>query len=61
MIVLKLLATVITLILVLLPVHLITEQQYGWLDKALYALVGTMLGIIGGVALYGTYVIWTQF
>jgi hypothetical protein len=61
MIVLKLLLTIMALIIVLLPIHLATGERFKWLDIVLMGLVASLLGLVGGLAIFGTYVIWTRF
>ena len=61
MLVLKLLLTITALIIVLLPIHLATGERFRWLDRILMSLVYFLLGLVGSLAVLGTYVIWTRF
>lgn len=61
MLVLKLLLTITALIIVLLPIHLATGERFRWLDRVLMSLVYFLLGLVGSLAVLGTYVIWTRF
>lgn len=61
MLVLKLLLTIVALIIILLPIHLATGERFRWLDTVLMSLVYFLLGLVGGLAVLGTYVIWTRF
>ena len=61
MLVLKLLLTITALIIILLPIHLATGERFRWLDRVLMSLVYFLLGLVGSLAVLGTYVIWTRF
>ena len=61
MLIFKILLTLVVAFVVVLPIHLVTEERYQWLDRALWAIVYIMFGIVAILAACGLFVLWTEF